>query len=249
MTRDRPPLRTPEVPPLGDAEVHVWTMRLDASLGELANLEARLSPAERAAQARYVRPRDRAMFALSHATRRALLGAYVGVPPGALAFATGAHGKPYLDTIATDVRFNVSHSGDVALLAVARGRQLGVDVEEIRASADLDAIARAQFSPCEQSDLRRAGTSDEAKVLAFFACWSRKEAVIKAIGLGLSFPLDAFDVAIDPAGPPRLLASRDARLDAAAWSMHPLRIPAGYASALMVEGGVGVVRELSWAHA
>ena len=249
MTRDRPPPRTPEVPPLGDAEVHVWTMRLDASLGALGDLEAGLSPAERAAQARYVRPRDRAMFALSHATRRALLGAYVGVPPSALAFATSAHGKPHLDAIATDVRFNVSHSGDVALLAVARGRQLGVDVEEIRASADLDAISRAQFSPCEQSDLHRAGTSDDAKVRAFFACWSRKEAVIKAIGLGLSFPLDAFDVAIDPDCPPRLLASRDARLDAAAWSMHALRIPAGYAAALMVEGRVGVVRQLSWAHA
>lgn len=246
MTRHGPHLRAPEVPPLGDAEVHVWTMRLDASLGALAELEAALSPAERAAQARYVRPRDRAMFALSHATRRALLGAYVGVPAGALAFATGAQGKPHLDAIETDVRFNVSHSGDVALLAVARGRELGVDVEEIRASADLDAIARAQFSPHEQSDLRRAGTSDEARLHAFFACWSRKEAVIKAIGMGLSFPLAAFDVAIDPDGPPRLLASRDPRLDAAAWSMHALRMPRGHAGALMVEGQVRAVRELSW---
>ena len=246
MTPDRPPRTALEVPPLGDAEVHVWTMRLDASVGALVDLEARLSPAERAAQARYVRPRDRAMFALSHATRRALLGAYVGVPPGALAFATNAHGKPHLDALRTDVRFNVSHSGDVALLAVARGKELGVDVEEIRALSDLDAIARAQFSPREQSDLRSTGTSDEARLLGFFACWSRKEAVIKAIGLGLSFPLAAFDVATDPDGPPRLLASRDARLDATGWSMHALRIPGGHAGALMVEGQVSVVRELAW---
>jgi 4'-phosphopantetheinyl transferase len=249
MTRGRSHPGAPDVPPLRDAEVHVWTMRLDASLGALAELEAGLSSAERDAHARYVRPRDRAMFALSHATRRALLGAYVGVSPGALTFATGEHGKPRLDGTASDVRFNVSHSGDVALLAVARGKELGVDVEEIRASADLDAIARAQFSPREQSDLRRAGASDEARVRSFFACWSRKEAVIKAIGLGLAFPLAAFDVAVDPDAPPRLLASRDARLDAAVWSMHPLRIPAGHAGALMVEGRVAVVRELLWPHA
>ncbi len=231
----------PHVPALGAGEVHVWTMRLDAGV---ARHEARLFPAEREAQLRFVRAHDRAMFALSHGTRRELLAAYLDVAPASLAFGANAWGKPHLAIPTGGLRFNVSHSGDVALLAVTRGRDLGVDVEEARDIEDLDALARTSFSPAERAALRSAPPA--ARTEAFFACWSRKEAVIKAIGMGLSFPLDAFDVSLDPTAPPRLVASRDARLDPTAWSMHAIAVPPGYAGALMVSGPPAPVRQLAY---
>ncbi len=234
-----------DVPALGADALHVWSARLDADLAVDDELLAHLSDDERDARHRFLHARDRRMFVLSHATRRLLLGAYVGAPASSLRFTTTSYGKPSLAaSFGSDVRFNVSHSGDVALLAVARGREIGVDVEQIRALEDWEALAKRAFSSAERDAIR--AMPEETRLDAFYACWSRKEAVIKAVGLGLSFPLDAFDVDAAPARPPRLVASRDARLVVDAWSMAPLDALSGYATALMVEGRATSITQLQW---
>jgi 4'-phosphopantetheinyl transferase len=227
------------IPELGEGEVQVWRATLPASDAWLDLL----SDGEREARHRFRLERDRAMYVLSHALRRAVLGAHAGAAPSALRFTTGEHGKPALAG-APDLRFNVSHSGDVALLAVARGREVGVDVEQERPLADWEVVARRAFSPLEQLAILRL--PPPAREAAFYACWSRKEAVIKALGFGLAFPLDVFEVEVDPARPPRLLASRDARLAVDAWTMAPLDAGPGHAAALMVAGAGVTVRELGW---
>jgi 4'-phosphopantetheinyl transferase len=235
-----PPLRLASP---SDGEVHVWTASLDEAAADLDRIALRLTPVEHVARARYHRAVDRDMFALSRGVRRSLLGAYLAHAPETLDFLENAYGKPRLAS-GHDVRFNVSHSGRIVLVAVTRARELGVDLEAHREDTDFRALATHVFSPSEQEAL--FALPEPRARRAFFTCWSRKEAVIKALGLGLSFPLDAFDVSVDPSAPPRLLASRDARLDVHRWSMHEVAVPPGYASALVVEAGGATVRSFTW---
>nr|ASV46661.1 hypothetical protein [uncultured bacterium] len=132
------------------------------------------------------------------------------------------------------IRFNVSHSGEMALYAFARGRELGVDVEEVRRMEDGLHIAERFFSQAEVAVFR--SLPEEIRDDAFFNCWTRKEAYIKAVGEGLSFPLHVFDVSLAPGEPARLLASRDPQ-QAERWSLRGLPDPApGYRAAIVVEG-------------
>lgn len=120
------------------------------------------------------------------------------------------------------------------LIAVAAGREVGIDVERIRDIPDRNDIVLRCSSPIERAAWKRLPS--ECRRGAFLCWWSRKEAVIKAIGRGLSFPLDAFDVELDPRRSPRLLGSRDRTLDHAAWSMHAIELQSGYVSTLTVQG-------------
>jgi 4'-phosphopantetheinyl transferase len=225
--------------PASEAEVHVWTARLDPWRPHLAELDAVLTEDESRARQRYVRDVDREMFTLSRGMRRALLGEMLGCHPGRVAFEPNAFGKPRL-VGGAGLRFNVSHSGDVALLAIAL-RDVGVDVEEERESRELEAVAASHFSPRERAAL--VALPEARRTGGFYACWSRKEAVIKAIGMGLSFPLDAFDVEVDPRAPPRLLASRHPALDPGRWTMAALSEQPGYAQAVRLEGPLETLRE------
>jgi 4'-phosphopantetheinyl transferase len=161
--------------------------------------------------------------------RRLLLARETGIAPEALLFREGPYGKPEL-TSDPDVRFNASHSGDIVALAIAHGRDVGVDVELVRAERDLRAMAAYSFSERERSDL--AALAPQQFVAGFYSCWTQKEAFLKLIGAGLSQPLDAFDVEVDPAKQPALLASRMTGTKAPPCRM--VRIPAGggYAATL-----------------
>jgi 4'-phosphopantetheinyl transferase len=154
-----------------------------------------------------------------------------------LRFIYGDYGKPALAS-GQDLRFNLSHSKEVALLGVTRNAELGVDVEHIRADFATEDIARRFFSRAEVEVFNALPV--EEQVAAFFRCWTRKEAYIKAIGKGLSQPLDKFDVALAPGVPPALLQAEDD--DASRWALSDIDVGKGYAGALVVERPVAEVR-------
>jgi len=171
---------------------------------------------------------DRRVFVGAHAALRRILARYV---EGPLCFATGSHGKPALSP--PQVRFNLAHSDELALLAVSPDREVGIDVEPVR---ELAADAARYFSPAEQKAL--GSLPERERPLAFFLAWTRKEAYIKARGRGLSLPLDSFDVELRPGVPAALLATRPDAEDVIRWRLHGLDVGPEYAAALAVEGDV-----------
>jgi 4'-phosphopantetheinyl transferase len=186
---------------------------------------------------RYYFARDRNHFTVARGLLRLILGGYLDSDPAALHFVYGTHGKPALaaDNGGTLLRFNVSHSGGFALYAVAQQRELGVDIEQIRPEfAREQGIAERFFAPQEVATLRALPVDVQPE--AFFACWSRKEAYIKARGLGLAMPLERFAVSLAPGEPAALLSTADDPQEARRWTMQALAPVPGYAAALAVAG-------------
>ncbi|HWI09093.1 MAG TPA: 4'-phosphopantetheinyl transferase superfamily protein [Solirubrobacteraceae bacterium] len=194
-----------------------------------ASDEALLDDSERARAERFVRLEDHDRFVLAHAALRLLLARCLGVEPATVRYAQRAHGKPGLGADLARLEFNMSHSGRLGLLAVARDRPVGVDVEAVRGMADALSIADTQFSALEREALRALAPSERRP--AFFRCWTRKEAVIKADGEGLGRPLSSFDVDLAP-GSTAALTSFDGRpAELAGWSLRDLAAPPGYVAA------------------
>jgi 4'-phosphopantetheinyl transferase len=219
---------------LAAGEVHVWRADLSELASRLAALGDLLSDDERARAGRFRFARDHDRFVVTRGLLRELLHRYLDVPPARLLFRYGSHGKPALaPPLGGGLRFNVSHSHDLALFAFCREHDLGVDVEHIRADIECDQLARHFFSPLEVAALLALPAG--ARVEAFFRCWTLKEAYLKAHGEGLSVPLDQFDVAFAPGTPPALLATRSDPADAARWTLATLDPGACYAAALAVE--------------
>jgi 4'-phosphopantetheinyl transferase len=217
---------------LAPDEVQVWCAPLAQRAGPLAILARTLTHDERERAVRFYFDRDRTAFIAARGALRTLIGVYLGVRPADLVFGYQDKGKPYLDTPPSDLRFNVSHSGDYALLAFMRGCELGVDIEQRRPLSDLLALAKASFSGPEYATL--CGLSPAHHTEAFFACWSRKEAFIKTTGEGVS-QLGDFEVSLRPGEPARLLRVKDIAPAELRWSMHDLPAIPGHASALVVE--------------
>lgn len=219
----------PPVRPLKPDVVHIWraSLRVDAEA-----LIALLAPDERDRARCFRFERDREAFIVARGTLRLVLSRYLGIAPEDLVFRYGDHGKPEL-AMDSDVQFNLSHAGDVALIAVARSRQLGVDVEPIRALPDADRIVERFFSSREVAVYR--SLPSPARPEAFFTCWTRKEAFIKALGDGLTHPLDAFDVTVCPEEPAALRWVRGVA-SPPPWHFEALSIDPGYAATVVVEG-------------
>lgn len=217
-------------------EVHVWRASLRPPAHVLARLEAHLSPEERARAARFRFPEHRTAFVAGRGAQREILARYTGLPPHAHVYAETKHGKQSLAGAAGELglRYNVSNSGDMALYAVSRGRELGVDLEKLKPMPDGIDIAKRFFSAPENEVF--AALDEGVRDLAFFYCWTRKEAYIKAVGEGLSMPLDRFDVAFAPGEPARILRTRGDEDEASRWSMAELHPGPGYVGAIVVEG-------------
>jgi len=224
--------------PLGlpQNEVQLWRVDLDAIRADESRWQKELSPDELIRASRFHFPADRQRFAASRALLRTILGGYLATEPKRLDFSYSNKEKPSLGPAHadTDVTFNVSHSGGIALLAFARRREIGVDVEQVRSNFDVEAIARRFFSAHEQEQL--AALANEEKFEAFFRCWTRKEAYIKAVGEGLSLPLHQFDVSLAPGNKDALLATRPTGSQAALWSLREVPAGAGYVAALCARG-------------
>ena len=209
--------------------VHVWRARLDLDEESMDAMEALLATEERARAARFRFRRDRRRYVAACGQLRSTLSGYLGCTPEAITFQYGAHGKPEVSAL----EFNVSHTGDIALYAVALKRRVGIDVEAVRALADADRIVDRFFSAREVEAYRALPAEERAD--AFVTCWTRKEAFIKALGEGLSHPLDAFDVTVRSDEPATLLAARRDPAAADRWHMQALPVGAGYAATVTAE--------------
>lgn len=229
--------RTTEmVPPLAPSHVHVWK----ASVDELAIYHDKflslLDVGERDRHARFHFARDAGRFAVSHGLLRALLSRYIGEPAEAVQFAEGPHGKPYLcGPAASRLSFNMSHSNDVILVALARDGNVGVDVERWQDALEMEEmnrIAEFAFSSRERHSMRELPESQRA--LAFFSLWARKEAYIKSTGIGITQGLDHFDISCAP-GEAQLIADRRTSTNVRTWKLIDLELPVGYSGALAVD--------------
>lgn len=221
---------------LGPGVAHVWQIPLVLEEPAVQRCRQALSSDEIQRADRFHFARDRVRFVAAHAAMREILAGYVNSAPQDLTFVTGDRGKPALASGGKgfQVEFNLSHSGDFAVLAIAKSMVLGVDIERINPEFASEQIAERFFAPIEVDHLRSLPPAAQAE--AFFSCWTRKEAYIKAVGEGLSIPLDSFAVAFGPGVSPRLLQV-DAQLDEISrWSMYDLQAPGGYKAALVIEG-------------
>jgi 4'-phosphopantetheinyl transferase len=222
-------------------EVHVWRAALDQPRERLDRLRGALAPDERERASRFHFERDRRRFAAARGLLREILSRYAGLPADALRFGYTSYGKPHLaEEWGGGVRFNVSHSGELMLCAVGRGREVGVDIEQVRADVEHEEIAGRFFSEREVAALRALPVGLRRE--AFFLCWTRKEAYIKGIGEGLSLPLDSFDVSLAPGEPASLLAVRGDGRAAARWTLRALEPGPGYHAALVAEGHDWILR-------
>jgi 4'-phosphopantetheinyl transferase len=185
--------------------VDIVGVRLDAPANVSAALRELLSHDERQRADKFRSAEHREHYIIAHASLRQLLADRLRIVPRAIEFVETSYGKPKLAPVhgAVDLEFNLSHSGALAVYAFTSGCAVGVDVELIRQVPDAEDLAEGFFSPTETTALR--ALPRDRRSLAFLACWTRKEAFIKALGLGLSCPLDAFDVTIDPDAPARIL--------------------------------------------
>ncbi len=207
--------------------VHVWTANLD----DHASLAGLLDADEAARAQRFHFEHDRRHFAAARGILRALLGRYLGAPAGGICFGYGARGKPFIAFPATPVRFNLSHSHGRAMFVFARATEVGVDLEAgARLKDDWPGIARRVFSAREQAEL--AAIPAKQRRAAFLNGWTRKEAYLKATGLGIVDGLQSIEVTLGSRQPCALLAGPAG----VGWRLHDLRTDEGFAAALVVEG-------------
>lgn len=220
---------------IGRNEVHIWRADLDRMAERMPDLLRTLTPDEREKAGRFRFQKDRDRFVVARGLLRAILGGYLQVRPHQLRFIYGAHGKPSLPSEfgGGALQFNLSHSQGQALYAVAHRRQVGVDIEQVRSDFTCLEIARRFFSSCEVDALRSLPPEEQTE--AFFNCWTRKEAYIKARGEGLSLPLDQFNVSLAPGEQAALLSCSQSQ-ELSRWSLQGLEVSPGFVAALAVEG-------------
>jgi 4'-phosphopantetheinyl transferase len=212
--------------------VDIWRIKLDLPPGTVKRLESTLSADEAQRAVRFRFEKDRICYTAAHGALRDILSRYLKCETGELRFDTNEYGKPSVR--GHTLEFNLSHSGDVALIGVSKAHKVGVDVERIRSEIEFEGLAKRFFSANEVDELM--SVPPEQRAVAFFNCWTRKEAYIKAQGLGLSLPLESFDVSLTPNEPALLRATRPDAQEAARWVLVCLDIDSDYAGTVAVEG-------------
>lgn len=233
-------------PPLQKGEVHIWRAFLDWPTSAISSALAILSEEEKKRAQRFVFEEHRALFTASHAVLRYILSAYTQQSAAELQFATTSHGKPHLvnPPAGLDLRFNMSDSKQLAVYAITLNREVGVDIEWMKPNIDCEGIAKRFFSQEEQEQLLALPLNERRE--SFYRCWSRKEAYIKVIGQGLSFPLGEFSVSLRPEGMNNLLSVHHDANQAKRWALGSLNIETEYASAIAVEGEISQIHTFEW---
>jgi 4'-phosphopantetheinyl transferase len=245
---DEEPGWSPKNFQLASDEVHTWCASLDVPPEASARLYATLTPDERDRSARFHFERDRQRFIVAHGVLRELLARYLHTEPGQIRFVCNAFGKPDLShACGSRLKFSLSHSAGLALIGVVTGSSVGVDLEYIRAQSDYVDVARCFFSADEVNLLTALPRHLSAE--AFFSCWTKKEAYIKACGEGLAISLNSFSVPLTTAPactPVDLRVDSNDVVPARRWSLYTLRPAPGYAGALAVEGSGWRLRHGQW---
>lgn len=227
-------------------EVHIWRINLARPDDEVQRCRRLLSGDEVERADRFYFDKDRGRFTVARAAMREILSRYTGVAAMDLHFSYGPRGKPELSggLEQSGIKFNLSHSSECALLAVTLGLIVGVDIEWIKADFATDEIAERFFSVTEVENLRSLAASQRAE--AFFSCWTRKEAYIKALGEGFSIPLDSFAVAFSHGMTPALLYVKVDPGEVERWSMYNIVAGDGYKAAVVVQGKRHRLKQMEW---
>jgi 4'-phosphopantetheinyl transferase len=227
----------------GAREVHIWSARLPSK--PASDFDSALSDTERDRAYRFRFSNDRWAYVFSHAVLRNVLSQYLDCSPSDLQFGVSIFGKPFLaKEMGRTPEFNLSHAGSIVLVALSADRLIGVDVEEIRPMDDFGLIAESHFTSSEHAFISRHPPADRER--AFFRCWTRKEAYIKAVGKGLSLALNSFDTLIACGQPGRQLAGRPDAPHVAKWWLADLDVPEGYMAAVAVETGIDRIIYFDW---
>jgi 4'-phosphopantetheinyl transferase len=222
-------------PNIAANEIHVWRIDLSGNADPPGALTNTLSEAEKARADRFLFEIDKRKFLLRRAAQRKIIAGYLRILPNAVAFSATTSGQPILaDERLENFKFSLSHSGDLALLAVAQGLCIGVDVQLERAFDEMAAIVQRYFSLEEQREFFALPAADRTN--AFYCGWTRKEAFLKAIGQGLAFGMNHFSVTLNPNEPARLVSGPEGHLPISHWSLYSLHPRPGFAGALAVEG-------------
>jgi len=224
-------------------EIHVWRVSMAHPPFPMALLWRQLNPDELTRAQRYRFERDRRRFVVARGMLRVILARYAGVTPAAIQFEYSDHGKPRLPAC-PELEFNASDSGEFMALGVAENRLIGVDIEQVRDNFAGLEIADRFFSAREVEVLRSLPPNEQR--YAFFRCWTRKEAFIKAIGEGLSYPLHQFDVTLTDDEPPLLLRVQGELNAPERWWLSDLPIAPDYAGAIMVEKPITATQYWAW---
>ena len=243
-----PPRAAVPGPVLSPGEIHIWSIRLDPPPDVVERLGRALAADEWERANRFRFDRHRRQYVVGRGALRALIAAYAGTRPELVRFRYGDRGKPYVADPAGDLELNLSNSDEMALVGFVRGSEIGMDIEFLKPMPDCEQIAERFFSASER-DVLRALPADR-KEEAFFNCWTRKEAYLKAVGTGLAAPLDSFDVTLAPGEPPRMLTLEGNAERAARWYFQHFRPAERYIGALAIEGeppGGGGWRVSTWA--
>jgi 4'-phosphopantetheinyl transferase len=224
------------IPALGAGKVQLSLISLAGAVERLARLQEYLSPEELQRGNRLLDRDKRDRFLAGRAVLREILAGHLGEDPGSIRLSEGEFGKPHLsDHLEADsITFNVSHTRELLLIAIAAGREVGVDLEQVRQDLSYRTMAERYFSPHEQEDLFSLPASEQ--IGAFYRCWTRKEAYLKGTGTGFSQPSNGFDMALLPGQPAALLAHRGSPGEVGRWNICDVEVPQGYCAAVAVEG-------------
>lgn len=232
-------------PPLEPGEVHLWSTDLDAPGILPRNMP--LCPEEHARAASFRFRRDEHRYRVGIWMRRAILGRYLGMDPARIRFRVGPYEKPELDGAGAsgELRFNMSHSGGVAVFALALGGDVGVDIEIPRPSADLVQLARENFHPWEWRAIA-ALESEADRAAAFYRCWVRKEALVKGVGLGFNLPFDRFAVETAQKKAPALISREPGLVIESSWALRDFSVPPDFFAAVATKFPPRAILGMSW---
>jgi 4'-phosphopantetheinyl transferase len=222
-------------------KVHLWRVELDCAATSATALRAMLSLEEKQRAARFRSLELCERWTVARGALRCILATYAGCEPSGLVFRAGPHGKLALAWPAEDIPFNLSHTGGLALVAIAGSGRVGVDAETVQPEIEVEELSRRFFSPAEAAEI--LSLCNDARLSAFFTCWTRKEAFAKAIGSGLSVPLSCFQVSVRSDQSARLLWVDGEEPDR--WSLLDVSEP-GVAAALVVEGPTPVMQRMNF---
>lgn len=238
--------KPPDNPTIEQDEVHVWRALLDIETSHVHALLKTLTSDEVEKAQRFRFSRDRRRFIVARGVLRAILSKYLGLEPGRLRFCRNPYGKPFLagEHGESELHFNLAHSDCMALYALALRRNVGVDLERVRSNFSHEPIAAGFFSKWESTILGALPKGKQSE--AFFNCWTRKEAYVKAKGEGLSIPLDEFEVSFLPGEPAMLLRTYSNPMEALRWTLQGIDPGHGYTGALVVEGNAFQLRCWQW---